>query len=228
MNNNTNQVDFRARLSPKDISRAESILGPRDSGNILNPLYQTNGVLFPYTPQITTGSVAKYDETEFIHNNYGYNSYVRSDVKPISISAEFTAQTYNEAIYLLSVIHFFRSTTKMYFGVSPYKKAGIPPPVLIFNYLGQFQFNNVPVVVKCFDFTYENNVDYIPVSTSGIKDATGKIPDLPYTSDQGYSYVPTYMRVNVELDVQYTPSAIRKEFNLDEFRSGKLVGKGYI
>ncbi|HEY6435360.1 MAG TPA: hypothetical protein VIY47_02130, partial [Ignavibacteriaceae bacterium] len=142
--------DQRARLQPKSMRNADSILGLHSTDNILYPLFSTNGVLFPYTPSISTGSVAEYENTPYVHSNYTYNSYVRSYPKPISITAEFTAQSNDEALYLLSVIHFFRSVTKSYFGVTPYNKAGTPPPVLIFNYMGEFQFNNVPVVVKSF------------------------------------------------------------------------------
>lgn len=159
------QIDFRARLGPKNMNKAEDILGKNEEKNILFPLYRTKGVLFPYTPTVTTGAIAEYEQLPFIHSNYSYNSYVRSTPKPISIAATFTAQTNDEALYLLSVIHFFRSVTKSYFGISPYSKAGTPPPVLKFNYLGDYQFNNVPVVVKSFDYVLEENIDYVPVST---------------------------------------------------------------
>lgn len=223
------QVDFRARLQPKKISKAMDILGPRDNTNILFPLYSTNGVLFPYTPTVSTGAVAEYDTLPFIHSNYSYNAYIRSYPKPISISAEFTAQSNDEALYLLAVIHFFRAVSKSYFGVTPYNKAGTPPPVLLFNYLGDYQFNNVPVIVKSFDYTYDANIDYVPVTTS-LPDAytSGIGVQLPAGKSGGYTYVPTHIKVNVELDTQYVPIKLRNEFNLDEFRRGNLIDKGYL
>ena len=117
------QQDFRARLQPKSSAAALDILGPRDSStNLLFPLYSTNGVLFPYTPSVSTGNVTEYDPSSFIHSNYGYNAYIRSYPKPISITAEFTAQSNDEALYLLAVLQFFRSVTKSYFGINPYEK----------------------------------------------------------------------------------------------------------
>jgi len=225
--------DFRARLQPKNSANANDILGPRDNSNILFPLYQTNGVLFPYTPSVSGGNVAEYDQSAFIHTNYGYNSYIRSYPKPISISAEFTAQSNDEALYLLAVLHFFRSVTKSYFGVNPYNKAGTPPPVLIFNYLGEYQFNNVPVLVKSFDYTYDANIDYVPVFTGPARSVNSEYSanigvSLPAGSSNGYSYVPTHLNVSIELDTQYTPITLRNKFNLDKFRSGKLINNGYI
>lgn len=224
------QQDQRARLQPK-AGRAESlsILGPKDNSNILFPLYQTGGVLFPYTPAISTGSVTEYDNTPFIHSNYNYNAYVRSYPKPISITAEFTAQTNDEALYLLAVIHFFRSVTKSYFGVSPYNKAGTPPPTLVFNYLGEYQFNNVPVVVKYFDYSYDANIDYVAVNTTNnLRYSANMGVSLPAANSGGWTWVPTHMSVSLELETQYVPIQLRNEFNLDDFRSGKLVNNGYI
>jgi hypothetical protein len=223
------QQDFRARLQPKSSAAALDILGERHTGNLLYPLYSTNGVLFPYTPAVSTGNVAEYDPSAFIHTNYGYSSYIRSYPKPISISAEFTAQTNDEALYLLAVLHFFRAVTKSYFGVNPYNKAGTPPPTLLFNYLGQHQFNKVPVLVKSFDYTYEANIDYVPVYTGSSVDYSSNIGvTLPTTDSDGYSYVPTHLSISLELDTQYIPIKLRDEFNLDKFRAGKLYNKGYI
>lgn len=221
------QIDYRARLQPKVFdmnSPTNDILGPHDSSNILNPLWETGGVLFPYTPSITTGYAAEYDPSSFIHSIYGYNAYVRSYPKPIALDAEFTAQTSAEALYMLAVIYFFKSVTKSYFGVNPYNKAGTPPPVLLFNYLGEYQYNNVPVLIKSFDFTYEANIDYVPVNTAGY---SGNV-DLPAGKSRGYTYVPTHLTVKLEMDTQYTPIVLRNEFNLDLFRQGKLLNKGFI
>lgn len=218
--------DFRARLQPKT-SAAATILGDNSPSNILYPLWGTRGVLFPYTPSVSTGSVVEYDPSTFIHSNYGYNAYVRSYPKPISISAEFTAQTTSEAMYLLAVLHFFRAVTKSYFGVNPYNKAGTPPPVLLFNYMGDYQFNKVPVVVKDFSYTYDARIDYVSVNTSGFS-GDPKGVNLPAGSSGGMTQVPTHLSVTVELDTQYTPIDLRNNFNLDEFRSGKLINKGYI
>ena len=230
-------VDYRARLQPKrfDINAQDNdVLGPNSNTNILFPLWSTAGVLFPYTPSVATGNSAEYDPSSFIHSNYGYNAYVRSYPKPISISAEFTAQTTEEALYLLAVIHFFRSVTKMYFGINPYNKAGTPPPTLLFNYLGDYQFNNVPVVIKNFEYRYEANIDYVPVSTSALNgnslspNQLDRQPQLPPSSSNGYTYVPTHLTVSLDMDTQYIPIKTRNEFNLDEFRQGKLMNKGFI
>jgi hypothetical protein len=231
------QQDYRARLRPKQFSASavdNDVLGPKNPSNILFPLWATGGILFPYTPSVATGNVVVYDDTtSFIHSNYGYNAYIRSYPKPISMSAEFTAQTTEEALYLLSVIHFFRSVTKSYFGINPYNKAGTPPPVLVFNYLGDYQFNNVPIIIKNFEYTYPADIDYVPVSTAINSQAAAQnnitsAVNLPRSSSAGFTYVPTHLTVSLEMDTQYIPIKLRNEFNLDLFRQGKLMDKGYI
>lgn len=222
------QQDYRARLLPKP-GGTRTVLGEKSPSNILFPLHATGGVLFPYTPSLSSGNVADYDATAFIHTNYGYNAYMRSYPKPISLSTEFTAQTNEEALYLLAVMHFFRTVTKSYFGINPYNKAGTPPPTLIFNYMGDYQYNNVPVIIKSFDFKLDANIDYVPISTKDyISTPTDKGVNLPAGSYGGYTWVPTHMTVDIEMDTQYVPIKIRNEFNLDQFREGKLINKGYI
>lgn len=222
------QVDYRARLQPKNIvtRNDNEVLGPYQPDNILFPLWQTNGVLFPYTPKITTGYTAVYEPTNYVHSIYGYNAYTKSFPKVIQMEADFTAQTYEEALYLLAVIHFFKAVTKSYFGINPYPKAGTPPPTLSFNYLGEYQFNKVPVIVKDVQYTFDNNVDYVPVNTAG---AMGMV-NLPINSYNGYTYVPAKMSMGIELDTQYLPIVLRDQFDLDKFRTGKLLdkNKGFI
>lgn len=223
------QIDYRARLQPKNISANQNyndVLGSNSPDNILYPLWKTQGVLFPYTPSLAMGYTASYDQTSFIHSIYGYNAYIRSYPKSIQLKTEFTAQSNEEALYLLAVIHFFKSVTKSYFGVNPYNKAGTPPPVLEFNYLGEYQFNKTPVVIKEVNFQFEANIDYVPVSTAGY---SGNVI-LPVNSYNGWTYIPTHMSIDIELDNQYTPMQLRNEFNLDKFREGKLLNtnRGFI
>jgi hypothetical protein len=80
-------------------------------------------------------------------------------VSEVNVSGVFTAQDTQEAEYVLAVIHFFRSVTKMFYGQDA--ERGTPPPLVYFYGLGQFQFNNHPCVVKSFNYSLPNDVDYI-------------------------------------------------------------------
>ena len=128
--------------------------------SILAPLAASNGVVFPYMPNITTSYNANYDQTDLTHSNYRGQFYKSSYVGDIQISGEFTAQDTAEANYLLAVIHFFRSVTKMFYGAKDSFR-GTPPPLVYLNGLGQYQFNNQPCVVRTFNYSMPNNCDYI-------------------------------------------------------------------
>ncbi len=89
--------------------------------------------------------------------------YKNSSVEEITLTADFTAQDTTEANYLLAVMHFFKSVTKMFYGQDGNNgpKAGTPPPLVYLNGYGTYQYNEHPCVVQSFGYTLPNDVDYI-------------------------------------------------------------------
>lgn len=133
----------------------------KDTNNkLLQPLAASDGVVFPYMPEIQTSYNANYDTTDLTHSNYRGQFYKSSYVGDISITGTFTAQNTFEANYLLAVIHFFRSATKMFYG-SQDSQRGTPPPLVYLFGLGQYQFNAHPCVIRSFSYNLPNTVDYI-------------------------------------------------------------------
>lgn len=153
--------DWRVRLSLGPSANYLYNAGtPRgSSAGILAPLAATDGVIFPYTPSITTTYSANYEQYDLVHSNYRGVFYKNSRVGDINIRGTFTAQDTAEANYLLAVIHFFRSATKMFYGQDA--ERGTPPPVCLLNGLGSYQFSDHPVVISSFNYTTPNDVDYI-------------------------------------------------------------------
>lgn len=151
--------DWRVRLV---LSENADYLYKASAGggdDILKPLRDANGVIFPYTPSISTAYVANYEKYDLIHSNYRGYFYKNSAVNDINITATFTAQDTAEAQYLLAVIHFFRSVTKMFYGQDAQK--GAPPPLVYLVGLGQYQFNGHACVVSNFQYNLPSDVDYI-------------------------------------------------------------------
>jgi hypothetical protein len=153
--------DWRVRLNLAPTSDYLYNAGGNNAqaAGILAPLRATNGVVFPYTPTITTSYQANYEQYDLIHSNYRGIYYKNSRVNDVSIRAMFTAQDTSEANYLLAVIHFFRSVTKMFYGQDANR--GVPPPLVFLNGFGNFQFSNHPCVVGQFNYTLPSDVDYI-------------------------------------------------------------------
>jgi hypothetical protein len=155
--------DWRVRLSLANGSRylynAANAGDQARTSSILAPLWDPNGVIFPYTPQISTSYRANYDNYDLTHSNYRGYFYKNSYVDAITIRAKFTAQDTAEANYLLAVIHFFRTVTKMFYGQDA--ERGSPPPLTFLSGLGDFQFNMHPCVVSSFEYELPDDVDYI-------------------------------------------------------------------
>jgi len=152
--------DWRVRLV---LAEGANYLYKDTANQLLKPLMNANGVIFPYTPSIAVNYTANYDKTELTHSNYRGYFYKGSAVGDVTITATFTAQDTAEAQYLLAVIHFFRSVTKMFYGQDAQR--GAPPPLLYLVGLGEFQFNGHPCVVSNFQYTLPTDVDYIRASS---------------------------------------------------------------
>lgn len=171
-------VDWRVRLS---LAPGSNYLYNDPDNWILYPLYLTNGVIFPYTPNISITYGASYNSVVPVHSNYKIFQYESSYVDSINITCDFTAQDIFEANYLLAVIVFFKSVTKMFYGQDEDPKPGTPPPLCFLSGLGQFQFNRAPLAVTNFTYNLPPDVDYIragipaaPTQTSGGQGAGGE------------------------------------------------------
>lgn len=241
------RTDRRAKLGPA-AGAMVSVLGPSDDClNILQPLHATRGVIFPYTPDVTYGGAANYTSWHFTHSNYQQFQFQNSMPSEIQLTATFTAQTNEEARYMLAVLTFLRASTMIAFGNSAVANntAGTPPPVLRFNYLGDHMFNNVPVVLQNYSYLLEREVDYVEITAPGVesnqRNGTGgagllgalanarQLLGNAYPGRAGSStFMPTQIVITMLLGVQQNPRNVRENFDLDKFKSGDLITKGFI
>jgi hypothetical protein len=181
---------------------------------ILAPLLVTNGVLFPYSPAISFSQDVEYQLVGggLVHTNQDYNAYQRTPSVKLTIEGKFTIQNQYEGLYMLAVIHFFRTVSKMYFGEAAANAgtAGLPPPILILNGYGTYMFNNLPCLLTTHSFSYTDDVDTIDIA-----DSSGGITKLPSLLD-----------LTIGLTVQQTPYNMSTVFDLNAFRSGALMKNG--
>jgi len=173
------------------------------------PLEATGGVLFPYTPIIALSHRANYEMEGLLQTNYTTPYYTKSSVDSISIQGRFTAQNEKEANYILAMMNFMRTATKMFYGAS--QNRGTPPPVLYLDGYGQNIFDHIPVVISEFQYSMPNDCHYITTRTY-ISGKTNKVPvDLNVT----ITAIPTYSR-----------NKISNEFDLVAFSNGGLLTRG--
>ena len=232
--------DWRVRLSLAPGANYLYKVGIGAAG-ILNPLQETEGVIFPYTPAISVAYAANYTPFDPTHSNYKIYQYTNSSVDAFSITCDFTAQDTTEANYLLAVIHFFKSITKMFYGEDQNPKPGTPPPLCYLSGLGEFQFDNHPLAITGFTYSLPIDVDYIRAlpqpATSGAGQATSYsgqrlinngVSTTPPKFSNGSStgkptYVPTKMQISITAHPIVSRNNISNKFSLKEYATGQLL-----
>lgn len=210
----TTSNDWRVKLS---LAPNAGLFYQSSNPGIQWPLQTTNGVVFPYTPTVNVTHTANYESVNLTHSNYTNYFYRNSSVQPISISGEFTVQNVNEGLYLLAVIEFLRSCTKMFFGAD--QLAGNPPPVLNLNGYGANYLPNVPVVVESFQHSMPPDVDYINIPSVLPSTSLGQLIVNNATSTR----LPTISTIQVTLLPVYSRAAIHNQFTLTQFAAGALI-----
>lgn len=218
----TTNYDWRARLRPKDGGKDlfwKGIGGSRNEAPVdylLKPLHDTNGLIWQYTPDILVSSQVNYNMPDFHGQNYPLMTYKNTIPPAIPVTSDFSANTIDEARYMLGIQHFCKVATKSFFGDAAVESGyyGTPPPVLLFEYLGKHGFNKVPVVITSYSITYGADVDYIPVKTDVLG---GEV-----------TYVPTMFNMQINLQPSYAPHKLRKNFDLQNFTTGVNYKDGYI
>jgi hypothetical protein len=241
------QGDWRVRLS---LAKSANYLYKASNPGILKYLQATDGIVFPYTPNIQITYAANYETADIVHSNYKLIQYKNSAVDQITITCDFTAQDTYEANYLLAVIHFFKSVTKMFYGRDEQPKPGTPPPLCYLSGLGSFQFDNHPLVITTFNYNLPNEVDYIRASSPTLQpgvDSTGYnakgvdtdsvqtrlqelnpgatvgAPQFTKATNTQTTYVPTKMQITITAYPMVTRNDISNKFSLKEYATGALL-----
>jgi hypothetical protein len=227
-----------------------------DAG-LLQPLKVTNGVIFPYTPTIVVGYKATYSSYDLTHSNYRGYFYQNSNAEALNLTATFTAQSTADAAYVLAVIHFFRSVTKMFYGQDAQR--GSPPPLVFLSGLGSYQYNNHPCLVQSFNYTLPAEVDYISsgspnnlglnlqplqnlysttlnaVAPTATRLAAALLPAgaqnaIPAPLQSLLSnptYVPSKLDIQLSLLPVQSRAQVSRQFSLKGFANGQLLKGGF-
>ena len=203
---NSGMSDWRVRISLPDnapfLYRVNS-----DAGSILNPVWATAGVVFPYTPSIAITHTANYQSQALTHSNYKSFAYESSEVKEIVVSGDFTVQNPVEAKYLLSCLYFLRACTKMFYGQGQF--AGNPPPMVYLDGYGKYILPHISCVVTNVTHTMPPDVDYM-------------VDDITADADN-QTWVPTNSQISVTLQPVVSRNKIAGGFNLDTFAQGNYL-----
>lgn len=241
--------DWRVRLT---LAPGAEYMYAGSNPGIMQPLKLTDGVVFPYTPAIAVNYAANYNPIDITHSNYKVFQYTNSSVDQVTLTCDFTAQDVYEARYILAVIHFFRSMTKMFYGQDRDPIRGTPPPLCYLFGLGAYQFSAHPLAISGFTYNLPQDVDYIQTmapapagSDSVLNDImNADIDDLLKQNRLGtqctvggsvpktqFMSVPkdiaTWVPTKISLSISCIPIMSRNQtsnyFSLNDYASGKLI-----
>jgi hypothetical protein len=155
----------------------------------------------PVAPPQSPGSFQKYKGTSSVQ---------------WSINATLICRTTAEATDNLRILNQLRAWTMPYFGentrVEYPTKLGAPPPVLEFSGFRQQMIGPVPVVITSLNWSFPQDVDYIPAQ------------DIDYgTGEVGSTLVPfpTVMKVSVQVVESFSTDQLNG-FDLDMLKNGRM------
>ena len=197
----------KIRVPPKYFQQYTS--GP---GNALKNL---NGIVFPYTPQISYEVKADYSSANPMHSNFAINFYQRSSLGAISINGKFTVENSKDAEMYLATLHLLRSLTKMRSGGATYgdPDSGSPPPVCRLDAYGDMSLTNVPVVIQSVRVDLPDGVDYYT---------------LPALDNYGINAVPTMSTIAVACMPMYSRNEMQ-QFNVNDYiNRPSYRDRGYV
>lgn len=174
------------------------------NSSLFQPLADTDGLVFPFLPNITVTHKANYTAVDPIHNNYTIQGYKNSSIEDITISGEFSVSSQSEGQYWLAATTFLKTATKMFSGLS--RPQGNPPIVCRLNGYGEYMFNDVPIVIKSYQVELKDSVQYRKIDF-GIRS----------------TWVPALSTITVVVAPVYNNEKMRK-FSLQNYAQGGADG----
>lgn len=132
-------------------------------------LNSNDGIILDVTPVITESRQASWDSISVTHHPGEILAYKTTTSRTWDISAiKLISRTPDEARNNLILLNKIRSWVMPYYGYGTEKsqknKLGAPPTILTFSAYGSPNIGPVPVVLLSYNFSYPNDVDYIPCS----------------------------------------------------------------
>jgi len=181
------------------------IIVPKLSGRPDSPAPVGETIIrFIDQPSLTENRSANYTATSLLHSPESYNAYEGTTQREFSIEGRFFSQNEGDIEINNQILHVIRSLV-----MPDYNGTGAPPtPVKLFAY-GTKNIHALPCLVKSYNMAYPNDVDYVVSNQT-----------------QGDVTMPIVFTLGMALVEQHSVTQLR-EFSLDDFRTGTMVGKGF-
>lgn len=214
--NGVKKEDLRVRIALAP--QSPNIFYLDNKNELLKPLRDTQGVVFPVQPTISIGHEARYQATDLTHSNFSFYNYQNSAVKPISLTGDFLIRNPYEGRYCIAAIRFLQAMTKMFnANDTANNMRGAPPAVARLYGLGLMGFDSIPVAISSVDVTYGTEADLLSlaVAVNGSTEVTK---------------LPASFQITVTMNPIFSREFATNFFGTQDYASGKvrLLGKSVI
>lgn len=187
ISNKTNTAQFKGRLQSK-----------------LNGL---DKIYFRVTPTVDESRQAIYDALQPVHHPGAIQVYKTTGPRTFAIGCKFIAQTQDDADEVLKNLEIIRSWVMPYYGLGTAENIrtknylGAPPDILEFSLYGERTYDRLPVILKSYQWSMPDSVDYIP--------------------DSDGNPCPTIIEVHLTLEEAWTPEQFMN-FSLYDYKNGTV------
>lgn len=187
ISNETSTSSFRGKLQSK--------LNPNDKVN------------FRVTPTVDESRQAMYDALQPVHHPGAIQVYKTTGPRTFAISCKFIAQTQDDADEVLGNMEVIRSWVMPYYGLGTAENTntknylGAPPDILEFSLYGERTYDRLPVILKSYQWSMPDSVDYIP--------------------DYDGNPCPTIIEIHLTLEEAWTPEQFMN-FSLSDYKNGTV------
>lgn len=200
-------TDLRVKIIvPKSYIRSST-------AGLANELYNIQGIVFPYTPQITYDVKADYSPVNPTHGNYTQYFYQHSSIGPININGKITVQNDKDAGVYLAITHLLKALTKMKFGTD--LDAGSPPPICRLSAYGQYMMRDIPIVISSYRIDLPPDVDYFTLGKNTVY------------AQYKQAMVPIVSTINITCYPMYSRNELSK-FSVDNFLNAYAANSQYL
>lgn len=236
------------------MATADPIFSSSLKVKLQSTVFLDDKVIFNVAPIVTESQGVNYQAVQATHMPGAIQIYTATNSRTFSIQPQLISRTPMEATQNLYIVNLIRSWTKPYFGVTSLQPQGTdsstatlrsfhgaPPDVLFLSaYSNQKLRGNIykiPVVVQNLQFTYPNDIDYIPTmdgnSIQPPPPAGGSTPNnntiVPasassniYGSIKQGTPFPTVVQIDLTLVETHSTNEYSNVFDLAKYKQGIL------
>jgi hypothetical protein len=202
------EVEGDPNATTDQLLSPDGLTTPDYKGFLQSKVNPGDMVVFNVTPVVDESRQAAYDPLQPVHHPGAIQIYKTTGPRSLTVSGKFIARTMAEADETLRNLEIIRSWVMPYYGLGTAngdskERLGAPPDILEFSIYGSRTFDKIPVILKSYQWSLPDNIDYVP--------------------DYKGNPCPTILEVHLSLEEAYTPEQFTN-FSIDAYKAGDMAG----